>query len=142
MKILLTIPGEPKGKARPRFDSRSKRTYTPSATKEYEKLISDTYRLHYSGLAFPEGALNLRIKAYFGVPKSDSAKTAIKKLANVIRPTKKPDMDNIVKIVADALNGVAFRDDAQIVDCMVRKFYSDSPRVEITIENIKEVNPT
>jgi len=142
MKIILTVPGEPKGKARPKFDSRSRRAYTPSDTKKYEKQISDIYRLHYPELAFPDGALDLRIKAYFGVPKSDSAKTTLRKLANVIRPTKKPDMDNIVKIVADALNGVAFRDDAQIVDCMVRKFYSDSPRVEITIENIKEVNPT
>lgn len=142
MKIALTIPGEPKGKARPKFDSRSRRAYTPSDTKKYEKQISDLYHLNYSGLAFPDGALDLRIRAYFGVPKSDSAKTTLRKLANVIRPTKKPDMDNIVKIVADALNGVAFRDDAQIVDCMVRKFYSNSPRVEITIENIKEVNPT
>lgn len=142
MKIALKIPGEPKGKARPRFDSRTRHTYTPADTAAYEKLISDLYRLQYKTLAFPDGALDLRIKAYFGVPKSDSAKTTLQKLANVIRPTKKPDMDNIVKIVADALNGVAFRDDSQIVDCMVRKFYSDSPRVEITIENIKEVNPT
>jgi Holliday junction resolvase RusA-like endonuclease len=89
-------------------------------------------------MTFPEGALDLRIRAFFGVPKSDSLKTAHKKLTNAIRPTKKPDMDNIMKIVADALNGVAFHDDSQIVDCMVRKFYSDNPRVEITVQNLEE----
>lgn len=138
MKITLTVPGEPKGKARPRFDSRTRHTYTPADTAAYEKLISDLYRLQYKTMAFPEGALDLRIRAFFSVPKSDSLKTAHKKLTNAIRPTKKPDMDNIMKIVADALNGVAFRDDSQIVDCMVRKFYSDKPRVEITVQNLEE----
>lgn len=140
MKIALTIPGEPKGKARPRFDGRNRRTYTPADTRKYEEMIATVYKLRYHGLAFPEGALELRISAFFRVPKSDSAKTTLKKLGGAIRPTKKPDMDNIVKIVADALNGVAFHDDAQIVDCMVRKFYSDEPRVEVIIENIEEVD--
>lgn len=56
----------------------------------------------------------------------------------MIRPTKKPDWDNIGKIVTDALNGVAYHDDAQIVDAQVRKFYSKDPRVEIIIQDIPE----
>lgn len=140
MMVRLIIPGEPKGKARPRFDSRNGRTYTPADTKNYEKQIVAAYRQKYPRIAFPDEALDLRIKAFFGVPKSDSKKKAAQKLAHIIRPTKKPDMDNIVKIVADALNGVAYHDDAQIVDCMVRKFYSRYPRVEILIQNTQEVN--
>lgn len=59
--------------------------------------------------------------------------------AGVIRPTKKPDMDNCIKIIADALNKIAYHDDTQIVDCQVRKFYSDDPRVEVRILEIKEL---
>ena len=56
----------------------------------------------------------------------------------VLRPIKKPDMDNVVKVIADSLNGVAYRDDTQIVDQMCRKFYSDEPRVEVIIRQIGE----
>ena len=52
------------------------------------------------------------------------------------RPTRKPDFDNIGKIICDALNGIAYRDDAQIVDALVRKFYSDTPRVIVEISDI------
>lgn len=136
IKIVLTIPGEPRGKARPRFNSRSKHPYTPIATQQYEALIVHTYRQRYSDIAFPTGALDLRIRAYFSIPKSDPQKAKLKKLQNDIRPTKRPDMDNIMKIVADALNKVAYNDDAQIVDCQVRKFYADEPRTEISIQEI------
>ena len=51
----------------------------------------------------------------------------------LIRPTRKPDFDNIGKVICDALNGIAYRDDAQIVDALVRKFYSDTPRVIVEI---------
>lgn len=54
----------------------------------------------------------------------------------LIRPTRKPDFDNIGKIICDALNGIAYRDDAQIVDALVRKFYSDTPRVIVEISDI------
>ena len=40
------------------------------------------------------------------------------------------------KIICDALNGIAYRDDAQIVDALVRKFYSDTPRVIVEISDI------
>lgn len=59
-------------------------------------------------------------------------------LDNVIRPTKKPDWDNIGKIVCDALNKTAFHDDAQIVDGSVIKCYSEQPRIEVEIWEIAE----
>jgi Holliday junction resolvase RusA-like endonuclease len=58
-------------------------------------------------------------------------------LENIIRPTKKPDADNIAKIVCDALNGIAFLDDKQIVDARITKWYSDTPRIEIIIQEIE-----
>lgn len=91
---------------------------------------------------FPDDAmLDMRILAYYSIPKSGSKKVKAQKLANVIRPTKKPDMDNVVKMVADALNQVAYKDDTQIVDCQVRKFFSEEPRIEVIIREVvpKEV---
>ena len=58
---------------------------------------------------------------------------------NKIRPTKKPDFDNISKVIADSLNGIAYKDDAQIVSAIFQKYYSDEPRVEVTITKIGEV---
>ena len=57
-------------------------------------------------------------------------------VAGDIRPTKKPDFDNVTKAVCDALNGVAYDDDSQIVDAMARKFYSEQPRIEVIIKGI------
>ena len=57
-------------------------------------------------------------------------------LLNNIRPTKKPDMDNILKIIADALNKVAYYDDKQIVECSIKKYYSNAPKVIVEIENL------
>jgi len=57
----------------------------------------------------------------------------------IIRPTKKPDIDNICKIICDSLNKIAYHDDSQIVDCQVRKFYSERPRVVVTISEAKPV---
>ena len=59
-------------------------------------------------------------------------------LDGLIRPTKKPDWDNIGKVVCDALNGIAYRDDAQIVDSMVRKFYGEVPRVVVIIREYEK----
>ena len=47
---------------------------------------------------------------------------------------KKADWDNIGKIVCDSLNGIAYHDDVQIVDAQVRKFYGETPRVVVTIQ--------
>jgi len=133
--ISITIPGEPKGKERPRYSKKIKRVYTPEDTSQYEQRIKTIYRQQYGicPVFHKDAQLDMRIKAFYGVPQSDSAKVRMDKLLGTIRPTKKPDWDNIGKIVADALNKVAYHDDAQIVDAMTRKFYSETPRVEITI---------
>jgi Holliday junction resolvase RusA-like endonuclease len=73
---------------------------------------------------------------YYSIAKSDSKKKKLMKLNNELRPNKKPDIDNVVKLVADALNEVAYKDDTQIIELECRKFYSDIPRIEITIEDL------
>lgn len=134
-KVRLTIDGHPKGKGRPKF-SRSGHAYTPDDTRAYEALIVMAYRAAYHSFKFPkETALDLRIRAYYPIPKSDSKSDQMKKRKNEIRPRNiKPDIDNVVKIICDALNDVAYHDDTQIVDQQARKFYSDHPRVEILLK--------
>ena len=136
-KVKFTVLGEPKGKGRPRFSTQTGRAFTPKQTVNYEKLVHTEYMVQCKGFRFPDDAmLDMRILAYYSVPKSGSKKEKAQKLANAIRPTKKPDMDNVVKMVADALNQVAYKDDTQIVDCQVRKFYSEQPRIEVIIQEV------
>ncbi|GCA68027.1 endonuclease [Mediterraneibacter butyricigenes] len=138
MEVRFTILGEPKGKGRPRFCRNTGHAITPKDTVNYETLVRMEYGVAYSDFKFPDDAmLDMRIKAFYSIPKSASKKKRASMLANEIRPTKKPDMDNVVKIIADSLNQVAYRDDTQIVDCQCRKFYSENPRVEVMIQDIQ-----
>jgi Holliday junction resolvase RusA-like endonuclease len=111
--IKLIIPGKPMGKQRPRV-MKSGITYTPKETVNYETLVKQLYITHHSGELLG-GSVHMGIVAYFDIPKSAPKKNRELMLKGEILPTKKPDMDNIVKIIADALNGLAYHDDSQIV---------------------------
>lgn len=133
MQIRVTVPGEPVGKGRPRFTNGH--AYTPKKTEECEEKIKLLYKLSAKGYKFPRHVpVDVRIKAYYTIPVSDSNRQHSRKRAGIIRPCKTPDVDNIGKIVFDALNKMAYEDDAQIVDFQIRKFYSDNPRIEILVQ--------
>ncbi len=143
MKAEFVILGEPQGKGRPRFSRVGDyvKTYTPDKTAAYENLVKVEYERQCRGKRFPdEQMLDMRIFAYYGIPKSTSKKKKQLMLDGEIRPTKKPDMDNVVKVIADSLNNIAYKDDTQIVDSMVRKFYSDTPRVRVVIKPAKSIS--
>jgi len=72
------------------------------------------------------------VSAYFGVPQSWGAKKRAAALAGAIRPAKRPDLDNVVKML-DALNEVVWRDDAQVVSGLIEKYYSDRPRLRVEV---------
>lgn len=137
--VLFRIPGEPKGKQRPRVVSRNgfSRAYTPKETVAYENLIKVEYELQADRFRFDDGAmLSMTISAFYAIPKSTSKKKRAQMLSGEIRPIKKPDADNILKCVADSLNQIAYKDDTQLVDCRCMKFYSDEPRLEVRIAEI------
>ena len=95
------------------------------------------YQEAAKGKRFADGdMLDVRIVVYYGIPKSTSKKKRKMMLEHKIRPTKKPDWDNVGKIICDSLNMVAYHDDSSIVDAQVRKFYSENPRVDVTIRRI------
>ena len=130
--MTFTINFPPTGKARPRVTRTH--TYTPQKTVDYENLVKWSYfaakgKMH-------AGAVRVTIKAYFAPPKSASKATKQLMLTDQIYPATKPDADNIVKACTDALNGVAYKDDSQIVDLIVYKRYRDVARVEMSIEEM------
>ena len=133
----FVIIGEPRGKGRPRF-TRDGHTYTDSETRAYEKKVRQSFISAYHRFEpFPKGEpIRAMITAYYAIPKSESKIKRELMATGYIRPTKKPDTDNIAKIVLDSLNGLAYHDDAQVVTCEVRKYYGVEPRVEVFIGEV------
>ena len=132
--MRFTVDIEPIGKARPRF-TKTGHAYTLQKTKDAEELIAAAYRAAGGG-CIPKGVpIGLEVTAYFPIPKSYSQKKRDDAMSRNILPTKKPDADNILKLAADALNGVAYEDDAQVVRMEVCKEYTalDGGYMEITI---------
>lgn len=140
MKINFIIPGPPQGKARPKV-TRTKNgfshTYTPDKTVAYEELVRTRYLAATNAYRFPDGAqIKMEILATVPIPQSKSRRVKADMLEGRTRPTKKPDCDNIIKIICDALNGLAYRDDAQIVEVSIRKAYADGGEVSVMIQDI------
>jgi len=137
MRISFTIHGEPRGKGRPRF-SRSGRVFTDAKTAAYERAIKATAQSVMAGRSALDGAVWVRIEAYLAAPSSISKKKRAAMLSGETRPTKRPDLDNIVKAILDGINGVVFNDDSQVVGTGSQKFWTDKPRVEVTVGLVGE----
>lgn len=138
MELLkIEIPGSPIGQGRPKFSTINghPKAYDPEKSRNYKAYVRmlATQAMKDSGFTMIEGPCVLRIDAYFEVPKSKSKRFREAALLDQERPTKKPDADNIVKAIQDALNGLVYKDDAYIVHLACQKFYSDNPRVEVYI---------
>ena len=128
--IYFVIPGEPKAKQRPRLGKWG--AYTPKMTVQYENWVKQCWA--EQGNLWFTGEIKATITAYFGIPKSTSKKKKEEMLLGKIKCTKKPDTDNIAKIVLDSLNGIAYKDDSQIVELHVFKKYSEEPKVVVEFE--------
>lgn len=123
--VYFFVPGKVQGKARPRFSSRSGTVYTPGRTKSYERQIKEAYEVQ-EGLC-REGRVMVVIEAVFPIPKSWTRAKKAEAMAGKIPPGK-PDIDNILKVVLDGLNDVAYEDDKQVVLTQCKKVYADTTR--------------
>ena len=132
MTLFFEVPGEPVGKARPRF-TRQGHAYTPKKTSDYEREVRNSFKIAYPEHEPLAGPVSLEVYAFFGVPESWSKARKEAALTGKLLPAKRPDWDNCGKVISDALNGLAFLDDAQIVDASVQKRYASRPRVEVSI---------
>ena len=133
--IQLTIPGAPIGKGRPRFARAGKfvRTYTPEKTVRMEELIKLTFASRYPSHVPTSNGVTMAVRAYFPIPKSASARLRERMTQENFPFLHKSDADNILKLCADSLNGLAYEDDRLIYFAKVEKYYSPRPRLEIDI---------
>ena len=137
----IVIPGAPQGKERPHVTRRG-HAFTPEKTKEYERHVRDCYEARYPLSEPLRGPVKAFIRATYPVP-TQKGKRRLKKqekldrYANRIHPTEKPDLDNVAKAVCDALNGLAYEDDAQIYVLEITKNYvsheEDECKVVVTL---------
>ena len=141
--LRLTVPGLPKAKGRtktrvvvPKNGSPFATVYTPAATRNEEAVIRDLAAQIMAGAPPMEGPVELRVAIYLPIPKSWSQKRQRLALDGLLLPTTKPDWDNAAKIT-DAINGILWRDDAQVADAHIFKRYSDRPRVVIEVRAIE-----
>lgn len=133
--IRFSVPGAPVAKARPRF-TKNGHAYTPDKTRSYEAIVKLCAMKAMKGKKLLTGAISLSVTAFFPIPKSCTNSVRAKALSGEFRHTKKPDWDNVGKVVSDALNGVVYADDAKVSHATVDKRYSDFPRVEVLVECI------
>lgn len=124
------VKGKPQAKQRPRFSKYGK-IYTPTQTHSYENWIKLCFINQYPNFKTLEGPIDMRIYIYKSIPKSESKTKKIEMSKNIIKPTKKPDIDNIVKSIFDGLNKIAYKDDSQICSLYVEKIYSEEEYVKI-----------
>jgi Holliday junction resolvase RusA-like endonuclease len=129
--ISFFVPGEPRGKQRARVTCKG--TYTPQETVDSERAIGWECKKAMNGVKPLEGPVRLVIEARFTRPRS----WPIQKRLLVLWKISKPDVDNIVKLVGDSLNKIAWLDDAQIIELTVRKYYSESPGLQIEFGSFK-----
>ena len=140
-KLMFEIPGSPIGQGRPKFSTINghAKAYDPEKSRNYKAYVRllATQAMKESGFTMIEGPCCLSIDAYFEVPKSKSKKFREAALSGLEYPTKKPDLSNIIKGIEDALNGLAYKDDALIVKLGVVKLYSEVPKVEVILREIE-----
>lgn len=139
--MRIEVYGQPQGKQRARVCVRGNyaRAYTPEKTASYENLINLSYIQALGGAPSPfwDKPVKITIQAIYQIPKSFSKKRATAALDGHIRPQIKPDIDNVVKVVCDALNKIAYKDDTQVVEIAACKWYGTEPMLRIDIDEVQ-----
>ena len=140
-ELKFEVPGSPIGQGRPKFSTINghAKAYDPEKSRNYKAYVRllATQAMKDSGFTMIEGPCAIEIFAFFEVPKSKSKKFREAALNGLERPTKKPDLSNIIKGIEDALNGLAYKDDSSIVYLSVAKHYSEIARVEVILREVE-----
>ncbi len=133
--VEFFVPGEPVGKGRPRVGKvgQHARLFTPAKTVNYEGLIAHAGSQAMQARALIDGPVLVEMHMGLSIPQSMSKKRKALAVAGRVFPTKKPDMDNVIKAIFDGLNGVVWVDDVQVVDTVVRKRYAETPGVRVRV---------
>lgn len=137
--ITFTVYGEPVAQGRPRASTQGGfvRMYDPEKSKDYKDYVRLAAAEHAPNVLL-EGPLGMMLTVYRSIPKSFSKKKVIQAEAGEIRPVSKPDVDNYLKGVKDALKGIIWKDDSQVVEVFAQKRYSARPRIEVKIKDLSK----
>lgn len=144
--IVVELPGEPRGKGRPRARiARGKSgqqfvaVYTDAQTRAYEKSLAWAGKAAMGPRQPLTGPLAVAVEAVMGVPVSWSRTKRDRALAGIVRPTGAPDIDNMLKMI-DGLHGIVFENDSQVVEAKITKRYGENPllRIEISLVDKQE----
>lgn len=138
MKIKIVVPGDAQAQMRPRA------TTIGGSVRMYDHPKSKQYKKHVQKAAAPylpqkplTGALSMKVTVYRGFLKSFSKRQRVDAEGGLLLPVTRPDVDNLAKTFMDALNGLAYIDDSQIVTLIAEKKYAEFARVEIEIFEVK-----
>lgn len=137
--IQFTVDGQGVPKGRPKFTRRGNfvSAYTPEATRKYEALVAGIAMQAMAGRAPMTGPIEILLEMRMQIPVSWSNKKRLAASLGQVRATKKPDSGNIQKGIEDAMNGIVYVDDAQIVVTTVRKLYHAEPCVVIAVREVE-----
>ena len=134
--VNYIVYGEPVGKGRPRFAKRGTfvSTYTPQKTKTYEDEIRMMAKAAMGASEPLDTPVTVAIYIRVGIPASYSKQKRKDALSGVLKPTKKPDLDNVAKCHLDAIQGIIIFDDKLVVNLHVTKVYAETPAVEVMVK--------
>lgn len=136
--LTIRIPGEMRGKGRPKFSTRGgfARAYTDTKTENAEAWVK-TCAFNQVGQPVLEGPLAITLTVGVIIPVSWPKKRQAAARLGTLRPTGKPDFDNTAKLVCDALNKIVWKDDSQITDVLFAKVYSDAPETVLVVRQVQ-----
>lgn len=137
--IQFTVPGIPVAKARARVTMVGgfARAYTPAKTRKYEEHVSEVARRAMGELSPSTRPIEIMLELRMPIPASWTKAKRAAAAAGSVRATKKPDADNVLKGVKDALNGICWVDDSQVVVLTVRKLYAIEPCVIVAVRQVE-----
>jgi Holliday junction resolvase RusA-like endonuclease len=135
MKII--VPGEPVPQGRPRFSTKNgfKGAFDPEKSRAYKEQVRIIAKAKNPVTAMA-GAVRMTVDIYRTIPRSWPKKKQLLAEEGKLLPTNRPDVDNYAKAIKDALSGVVYEDDSQVVRLTVSKQYGREPRAEIEVEEI------
>lgn len=123
-------------KERPRTNFNTGAIYTPTKTLQNEKKIADEFRIQNRGWEIATGPIQVEIITVVNIPKSATKRKKQEMVEGILLPIKKPDLDNVAKLVLDGLQGTAFEDDYQVVKLGIMKRYGPRKMLKITIKKL------
>jgi Holliday junction resolvase RusA-like endonuclease len=136
MKFDTTININPTPASRPRV-TKAGHSYYAKSYADFKKVFKEIVRLKTLKTKPFEGAVLLSTTFYIGIPKSTSKKDT--EILDNNWHTKKPDFDNLIKAIADGLNGLVYKDDGQVAVSNIKKLWTKgTPKIKILCKPLQD----